>query len=181
MDLFRTSWGLIWFCDQEAQKSHLWNPIRLQPWQGHDMRHVHPSESLCLPASKALSLHGRAVLLISGIWDYCKLNLPTWELLELQSFPWKCGSDRESELSPVCSRGRIRSEVARAGEDGWMDPRTISGRSGHRGRRLSRGLGFGQEWQPALHISARSPPCLQLQLAGAFAEHTGSWILAFPL
>lgn len=80
------------------------------------MRHVHPSESLCLPASKALSLHGRAVLLISGIWDYCKLNLPTWELLELQSFPWKRGSDRESELSPVCSRGRIRSELARAGE-----------------------------------------------------------------
>lgn len=104
------------------------------------MRHVHPSESLCLPASKALSLHGRAVLLISGIWDYCKLNLPTWELLELQSFPWKCGSDRESELSPVCSRGRIRSEVARAGEDGWMDPRTISGRSGHRGRRLWPGM-----------------------------------------
>lgn len=69
------------------------------------MRHVHPSESLCLPASKALSLHGRAVL-ISGIWDYCKLNLPTWELSELQSVPWKCGSDRERQLSTVLLQGR---------------------------------------------------------------------------
>lgn len=122
MDLFRASWGLIWFCDQEAQKSHLWNPIRLQPWQGHDLRHVHPSESLCLPASKALSLHGRAVLLISGIWDYCKLNSPTWELLELQSFPWKRGSDRERELSTALLQGKdqIRTRQGRRTVDGWV-------------------------------------------------------------
>lgn len=108
------------------------------------MMHVHPSESLCLPAFKALSLHGRAVLLISGIWDYCKLNLPTWELSELQSFPWKCGSDRERQLSTALLQGRDHDQNW-VGQEScrWMEPRTISGCSGHRGRRLSCGFGFG--------------------------------------
>lgn len=147
------------------------------------MRHVHPSESLCLHAFKALSVHGRAVLLISGIWDYCKLNLPTWELSELQSFPWKRGSDRENELSSALLQGRDHNQTW-VGQEScrWMDPRTISGCSGHRGRRLRHGLGFGQELQPALHVSACSPPCLELELVDAFEEHTVFfWIEGFPL
>lgn len=142
IDLLKTSWGLIWFCDQEAQKSHLWNPIRLQCWHRHMTwgTYIPPSPCACL------SLHGRAVLLISGIWDYCKLNLPTWELSELQSLPGKRGSDRESELSTA--QNWVGQESC-----AWMDPRTISACSGHRGR----------SWAVAL---ARNSS-LQLQLVGA--------------
>lgn len=182
MDLFKTSWGLIWFCDQEAQKSHLWNPIRLQPWQRHMTwgTYIHPSPCVSLLLKPSASM-AELCFNISGIWDYCKLNLSTWELSELQSSPGKRGSDWESELSTALLQGRAHAHNW-VGQEScrWMDPRTISGCSGHRGRRQSRGLGFGKELQPTLHFSAHSPPCLQLQL-GVFAEHTVFWIEGFPL